>query len=156
LAGRGVARTAIHRYKISIPAADHQVAVLSFAEGGGVISGCRQTGLSGGRNLRRLAMKITHSLTATILGLSATPGFAQSAPTPASDTVRYADLNVASAQGREALARLIAVAADRVCDMPNGQTDLTTRMATKACRTRAIASAMQRFDGNAAPQYASR
>lgn len=101
-------------------------------------------------------MKIIHSLAAIALGLTATAGFAQSAPTAASETVRYADLNVASVPGKDALARRIAIAADRVCETPNGPTDLTTRMTARVCRTRAIAMAMQRLDGKLAPQYAAR
>ena len=69
------------------------------------------------------------------LGIAAAPALAQS---PASIEVSYADLNLASADGRDILDRRIAGAAEQLCGQSNA-VELTWHAAVMACRSDTIA-----------------
>ncbi len=61
-------------------------------------------------------------------------------------TISYADLNLADAQGREALTNRIAGAAGQVCDAGASQRELEMFQFTRTCRLGAIASAQPAYD----------
>jgi UrcA family protein len=99
-------------------------------------------------------MKIIAIVTAAALGLTAaTLAHGQ---TVASTTVRYADLDIGSQAGKDALARRVANAASMVCGVESGTTDLASHIAARTCRAKAIATTMLAFSLKTAPQYASR
>lgn len=79
------------------------------------------------------------AIAAAALGV-ATPGFAQSAVVEVSSkVVRYDDLNLADARGRERLETRVRTAANAVCGTREALT-LEEKQAALACRNSAIAS----------------
>lgn len=96
-------------------------------------------------------MKIITILTAAALGLTATASVAAS-----TQTVSFADLDMSSAAGKTVLAQRIANAANTVCGVDNGSTDLASHVAAHSCKVRAVAAAMAGVAMKTAPQYASR
>lgn len=98
-------------------------------------------------------MKTIHILAAAALTLGlAGPSFAE----PVSTNVSFADLDVATSAGQNALAQRIANAAGAVCGVENGTTDLASHIAAKTCRAKAIAVTMLAFAMKTTPQFASR
>lgn len=67
------------------------------------------------------------------------------AATPEFVSVSYAELNLASAKGRQLLERRIAAAAGQVCAF-GGIQDLSRATQAKACRSDAIARVQPQFD----------
>jgi len=70
--------------------------------------------------------------------------------------VKIADLDLATPKGRHMLTMRIHVAADTVCDMPQGKTPLSMAAPHERCRREAIASAYQSMPTAAAIQLAAR
>jgi UrcA family protein len=85
-------------------------------------------------------MKILLSFAALAAALAGGPAVAQTHAAPATVTVRYADLDLASAAGRRTLDRRIGLAVRDACGTAS-DVDLHGRNIVAACRTETRAAA---------------
>lgn len=82
-------------------------------------------------------------ITGLALACATAPAVAQDAPR--SEQVNYADLDLQSASGKAALESRIRGAAERVC-IDNGEADLRTRLAGRACFKTALTNGLSQMN----------
>lgn len=90
----------------------------------------------------RSAILVAAALSASAVSSIATPAFAADLPRA---EIRYADLNLKTADGAQALRARVERAADRVCGT-HGVVDLRTRMEARQCAETALAKAMPQVE----------